>query len=132
MTRPATTARKPGRAKRAAPWVPDRGDMIWIDHSPHSGREMAAQHPFLVLSPRTFNEKTGLVIGCAMTSKQAHNPFAVANSADPAQASFILADQPKSFDWRRRNARRHPWAKVTPEVLRDVCDRVEAIVQLCR
>ncbi|MEO8486552.1 MAG: type II toxin-antitoxin system PemK/MazF family toxin, partial [Betaproteobacteria bacterium] len=97
--------------------------MIWIDHSPHSGREMAGQHPFLVLSPRAFNEKTGLVIGCAMTSKQSGNPFAVANSRDPAQASYILADQPKSFDWRKRRARRHLWGPVPVGVLQDVCER---------
>ena len=104
--------------------------MIWIDHSPQSGREMAGQHPFLVLSPRAFNVKTGLVIGCAMTSKQARNPFAVTNPRDPARESYILADQPKSFDWRMRRARRHPWGKVSAEVLQDVCERLNAIVQL--
>jgi len=104
--------------------------MIWIDHSPQSGREMAGQHPFLVLSPRAFNEKTGLVVGCAMTSKQADNPFAVPNPRDPSKASYILADQPKSFDWRKRRAKPHAWGKVTLEVLKDVCDRLNAIVQL--
>lgn len=104
--------------------------MIWIEHSPQAGREMAGPHPFLVLSPRAFNEKTGLVIGCAMTRRQAHNPFAVANPRDPTQASYILADQPKSFDWRKRRARRHPWGRVEPAVLQDVCDRLNAIVQL--
>ena len=106
--------------------------MIWIEHSPHAGREMAGAHPFLVLSPRAFNQKTGLVIGCAMMSRQAHNPFAVPNPKDPAQASYILADQPKSFDWRKRRARRHPWGSVAPSVLQDVCDRLEAIIQLTR
>ena len=104
--------------------------MIWIEHSPKAGRERAGSHPFLVLSPRAFNEKTGLLIGCAMTGKQAHNPFAVANPRDPARASYILADQPRSFDWRKRRARKHPWGKVTPEVLQEVCDRLNAIVQL--
>ena len=80
--------------------------MIWIEHSPKAGRERAGSHPFLVLSPRAFNEKTGLLIGCAMTGKQAHNPFAVANPRDPARASYILADQPRSFDWRKRRARK--------------------------
>ena len=115
-------------ADREHRWAPDRGEMIWIDHSPHSGREMAGQHPFLVLSPRAFSVKTGLVIGCAMTSKQAHNPFAVANPRDPSKESYILADQPKSFDWRKRRAKRHPWGRVAPEVLQDVCDLLNAIV----
>jgi len=104
--------------------------MICIDHSPQAGREMAGSHPFLVLSPRAFNDKTGLVIGCAMTSRRHPNPFAVANPRDSTRESFILADQPKSFDWRARNARRHPWGKVTSTVLQDVCDRLNAIVQL--
>jgi len=104
--------------------------MIWIDHSPQAGREMAGPHPFLVLSPRAFNDKTGLVIGCAMTSRRHPNPFAVANPRDSTRDSFILANQPKSFDWRARNARRHPWGKVPSTVLQDVCDRLNAIVQL--
>jgi mRNA interferase MazF len=104
--------------------------MIWIEHSPQAGREMAGSHPFLVVSPRSFNEKTGLVIGCAITSRQAHNPFAVANPRDRSRASYILTDQPKSFDWRRRRARRHPWGTIDPAVPQDVCDRLNAIVQL--
>ncbi len=130
MTKPRERPRAKGIAGRSVPWAPDRGEMIWIEHSPQAGREMAGSHPFLVLSLRDFNEKTGLVIGCAMTSKQAHNPFAVANPRDPTQASYILADQPRSFDWRKRRARRHSWGKVTPAVLQDVCDRLNAIIQI--
>lgn len=130
MSKPRERPRAKGIAGRSVPWAPDRGEMIWIEHSPQAGREMAGSHPFLVLSPRAFNEKTGLVIGCAMTSRQAHNPFAVANPRDPSRASYILADQPKSFDWRKRRARKHPWGKLKAEVLQDVCDRLNAIVQL--
>jgi mRNA interferase MazF len=54
----------------------------------------------------------------------------VANPRDPTQASYILADQPRSFDWRKRRARRHSWGKVTPAVLQDVCDRLNAIIQI--
>ncbi|MBK6395087.1 MAG: hypothetical protein IPF73_10725 [Betaproteobacteria bacterium] len=46
------------------------------------------------------------------------------------RAASSSADQPRSFDWRKRRARRHPWGKVTPAVLQDVCDRLNAIVQL--
>ena len=104
--------------------------MIWIDHAPQAGREMAGPHPFLVLSPRAFNERTGLVIGCAMTSKRHTSPFAVANPRDAARESYILANQPKSFDWRARNARAHMWGRVPPSALQDVCDRLNAIIRL--
>lgn len=63
----------------AVPWVPDRQEIIWIDCIPQVGREKRDVHPFLVLSPRLFNEKTSLVIGLPMTtaSYNADNPFAV-------------------------------------------------------
>ena len=38
----------------SAAWVPDRGEVIWIDHNPQAGREMRDQHPFLVLSTARF------------------------------------------------------------------------------
>jgi mRNA-degrading endonuclease toxin of MazEF toxin-antitoxin module len=65
-----------------------------------------------------------------MTARHADNLFAVANPRDAAQASCILADQPRSFDWHKRRARKHPCGKVTSAVLQDLCDRLNAIVQL--
>jgi len=51
-----------------------------MDCNPQAGREMRDMHPFLVLSPQNFNDKTSLVIGLPMTSAayNAENPFAVA------------------------------------------------------
>ena len=49
-------------------WIPERGEVIWIDHNPQAGREMRDHHPFLVLSSATFQAAVGLVVGCAMTS----------------------------------------------------------------
>ena len=64
----------------AKPWAPQRQDVIWIDCNPQSGQEMRDVHPFLVLSPKPFNERTSLVIGLPMTTAayNADNPFAVA------------------------------------------------------
>nr|WP_198407997.1 type II toxin-antitoxin system PemK/MazF family toxin [Leptospirillum ferrooxidans] len=67
-------------AEMAGPlWVPERQTIIWIDGYPQSGREMRNVHPFLVLSPRIFNERTSLVIGLPMTTAEynADNPFAI-------------------------------------------------------
>ena len=60
-------------------WCPDRRDMIWINCNPQAGREMKDMHPLLVLSPKEFNERTGIVIGLPMTTAASNdtNPFAV-------------------------------------------------------
>jgi mRNA interferase MazF len=116
--------------------VPDRRDIIWIDCNPQAGREMRDVHPFLVLSPRIFNEKTSLVIGLPITTAEynADNPFAVAvgkaASRKAAKISYVLCYQPKSFDWRLRRARVHPLESLSESLLVQVCDRLNQIIVL--
>ena len=117
-------------------WVPDRQDIIWIDCNPQAGREMRDVHPFLVLSPRNFNEKTSLVIGLPMTTVayNADNPFAVAvgtaKGKKAGETSYVLCHQPKSFDWRLRDAKPHPLAKLSDALFQLVCERLNQIIQI--
>jgi mRNA interferase MazF len=115
--------------------VPDRQDIIWIDCNPQVGREMRDVHPFLVLSPRLFNEKTSLVIGLPMTTAayNATNPFAVAIGPAVGRksgTSYVLCHQPKSFDWRLRRARPHPRKRAPDSTFSLACARLNQIVQL--
>lgn len=121
---------------RAEIWVPDRQDVIWIDCNPQAGREMCDVHPFLVLSPRIFNEKTSLVIGLPMTTAayNADNPFAVAvgqaSGRKAGQTSYVLCHQPKSFDWRLRGGKSHPMGRLSDAPFAEVCERLNQIVRL--
>jgi mRNA interferase MazF len=114
------------------PWCPDRRDMIWIDFDPRSGREMKAVHPMLVLSPRNFNERTGIVIGLPMTTAafNASNPFAVPIEGGRGKTSYILTHQPKSFDWRARRARPHPLRTVPAAVFELACESLNQIIDV--
>ena len=89
-------------------WVPERRDMIWINFNPQSGKEMKDEHPMLVISPKAFNEKTGIVIGLPMTHAKSNetNPFAIKYSVGRSEPIYILTHQPKSFDWRQRSGSR--------------------------
>ena len=116
----------------ARSWVPDRRAIIWIDFNPQRGREMKDEHPMLVLSPKAFNERTRIVIGLPMTHAASNetNPFAVKFSGPKNETSYILSHQPKSFDWRLRSARPHPWKQVSPAVFAAACEGLESIVSL--
>lgn len=100
-------------------WVPDRGDIIWIDFNPQSGREMKDMHPMLILSPKNFNKRTSLVIGLPMTTANYNesNPFAIKLFGPNNKISYILTHQPKSFDWVKRNAKPHPWKHVSEDIM---------------
>ena len=129
-------ARKPLVTVKRGFWVPDRKDLIWIDCNPQVGQEMRDIHPFLVLSPRIFNEKTSLVIGLPMTSAEynADNPFAVAigqtKVSKAVKTSYVLCHQPKSFDWRLRGAKPHQLGDLSDDLFNQVCQRLNQIIQL--
>jgi len=122
--------------KSANLWIPDRQDIIWIDCNPQVGQEMRDIHPFLVLSPKIFNEKTAIVIGLPMTTAayNADNPFAVtvgkASGRKVDKTSYVLCHQPKSFDWSLRGAKTHPLGKLNNDLFAQVCDRLNQIIQL--
>jgi mRNA interferase MazF len=92
-------------------WVPDRGDIIWINNNPSVGAEMSDPHPMLIVSTKTFNRRTGIVIGFPMTHSEmnADNPFAVKIVGPKNEIAYVLAFQPKSYDWQARGAKQHHW-----------------------
>lgn len=116
-------------------WIPDRQDIIWIDCNPQAGQEMRDIHPFLVLSPRNFNDKTSLVISLPMTTAEynASNPFAVAvgkATTKTGKTSYVLCHQPKSFDWRARKAKPHTLKKCNNASFVSICECLNQIIEL--
>jgi mRNA interferase MazF len=85
-------------------YIPERGDLIWVDFDPHAGREQAGRRPALVLSPATYNGKAGLAIVCPITSRAKGYPFEVTLSEKHAINGVILVDHVKSLDWSKRRA----------------------------
>jgi len=85
-------------------YIPDRGDIIWINMDPQAGHEQAGRRPAAVLSPRTYNGKVGLAILCPITNQIKGYPFEVHIPPGLPVTGATLADQAKSLDWRARKA----------------------------
>lgn len=111
----------PGRS-----FVPDRGDFIWIDLYPRAGHEQAGRCPALVLSPKSYNRKTGLCIVCPATRQAKGYAFEVKVTDNELQTSVVLADHVRCVDWRVRNAQRIQ--RVGREVLDEVVAKLEALI----
>ncbi len=84
------------------PYIPQCGDLVWITLNPQAGHEQAGRRPAVVLSPRNYNSKTGLVILCPITSQIKGYPFEVLLPSELPVTGAILSDQVKSLDWRAR------------------------------
>ena len=50
-------------------YIPEAGDIVWLDFDPQSGHEQAGHRPALVISPATYNGRTGLMLCCPLTSQ---------------------------------------------------------------
>ncbi len=105
-------------------FVPDAGDIVWLNFTPHAGREQAGHRPALVVSPAIYNDKTSLMICCPLTTRIKNYPFEVPIIGNPA--SVVLADQVKSVDWRARKAVRK--GKVSAAELADVRAKIRALI----
>ncbi|MFC1964359.1 endoribonuclease MazF [Chloroflexota bacterium] len=84
-------------------YIPQCGDAVRISLDPQAGHEQAGRRPAVVLSPRSYNGKTGLAILCPITSQIKGYPFEVILPNGLPVAGAILSDQIKSLDWRARN-----------------------------
>ena len=84
-------------------YVPDRGDIVWLQFNPQSGHEQAGKRPALTLSPKAYNQKVGLAIFCPVTNQVKGYPFEVKIERSKI-TGVILADQVKSLDWKKRDA----------------------------
>lgn len=85
-------------------YVPDRGDIVWLDFNPQAGREQANRRPALVLSPAAYNGKVRLAVVCPITTKVKGYPFEVTIPEGLPVSGVVLADQVKSLDWQVRKA----------------------------
>jgi mRNA interferase MazF len=106
-------------------YVPETGDIVWLNFTPQAGHEQAGHRPALVLSPRAYNEKTGLIVCCPMTTQIKKYPFEV-QIARTTPPSVVLADQIKSLDWRVRKARRK--GEASADELADVRAKIFALI----
>jgi mRNA interferase MazF len=108
----------------ARSYVPDAGDVVWVSFNPQAGREQAGHRPAVVLSPAAYNAKTSLMVCCPMTTQIKNYPFEVVISAE--NPSVVLADQVKSLDWRKSQARRR--GAISAAELAEVCAKIRALI----
>lgn len=85
-------------------YVPDAGDLVWLDFDPQAGREQAGFRPAVFLSSRFFNAKTSLAYACPISSKVKGYQFQVVLPAGLAVHGAILCEHTRSLDWRVRKA----------------------------
>jgi mRNA interferase MazF len=119
------------RAKsQPAVYVPERGDIIHTNFSPSAGTEMALKHFAVVLTPRSYNSKTGRAIVCPITSKVKDFPFNLPLPPHPPKLppeGAILTDQVRTLDLKSRGS--EYVGRVDADKLRDLVDMLFVLLE---
>ena len=108
------------------PYVPDRGNIVGLQFNPQAGHEQAGHRPALVLSPASYNRRSGLMLCCPMTSQKKGYPFEVVIAADTDRESVVLADQVKSLDWKVRKAVKKGTASI--DVIAEMLSKLQTLL----
>jgi mRNA interferase MazF len=87
-----------------ASYIPDCGDIVWLNFDPQAGHEQAGHRPALVLSPKAYNGRTGLCLVAPITNQDKGYPFELALPEICQTTGVVLCDQVRSLDWKARIA----------------------------
>lgn len=86
------------------PYVPERGEIVWLDFEPTKGKEIGKYRPALVLSSRQYNSQTGLMICCPVSTsiRGAMTEVPVDNLDKP---SVVASSLIQTLSWKDRKVK---------------------------
>jgi mRNA interferase MazF len=108
-------------------YVPDAGDVVWLEFDPQAGHEQEGHRPALVVSPASYNSKTGLMVCCPLSTKVKGHPFEVVLEMDGVLGA-VLSDQVRPLDWKVRKAKKKAVAPAS--VMAHVRAKIKALLAI--
>lgn len=89
----------------AVRYIPERNDIVFIDFDPTKGKEIGKYRPALVLSSKAYNEKSGLLICCPISTsiRGAATEVPVGNLDS---SSVVASNLINTLDWRERKVKK--------------------------
>lgn len=110
------------------PYCPNANDIIYLNFDSQAGTEQGGRRPALVLSPRSYNAKSGLAIVCPITNQAKGYAFEVALPAGIKATGVVLSDHTKSLSWTARKA--SFLCEAPAEVVEEVKAKIAALIDL--
>ena len=106
-------------------YIPNRGDIVWLNFNPVRGHEQGGRRPALIISSKKYNAKSGLALVCPITSQIKGYPFEVEFRTKTVHG-VILADQIRGIDWARRSVEKI--GVVSETVVTDVREYLKKLI----
>jgi mRNA interferase MazF len=98
-------------------YSPERGDIVGL-----KGKALA-----VVISPKEYNEKTGLGLFCPITEKVKDYPFEVKITSEKINGA-VLTDQIKSLNWKAQEI--EFVSKIPPETIDEIMSKIGVLLEI--
>jgi mRNA interferase MazF len=107
--------------------LPDIGDIAWVEFDPVKGSEQSGRRPALVLTSRSYHQRSRRAIVCPITSREKPWAFNVPLPAGMKIRGSVLVDQIRTIE---REQRMFEIIERAPgELLSDVRGRLAALLE---
>ena len=108
-------------------YIPDRGDIVFVQFNPQAGKEQSGARPALILSPAVYNKRSGIALACPITSKEKGYPFEVKLPENMKTKGVMLVDHLKSVDW---NVRGRAFIEKAPNTtVEEAIEKIESLLR---
>jgi len=89
----------------AGRYIPDRNDIVFLDFEPTKGKEIGKYRPALVLSSKVYNQRSGLLICCPISTsiRGAATEVPISNLESP---SVVASNLINTLDWSERKVKK--------------------------
>ena len=84
-------------------YIPNQGDVVFLDFNPTKGHEQTGIRPAVVISTNTFNKNTKMVILCPITSNTKYFPTHYTLEDTKKVHGSVLCEHIRSVDYEIRN-----------------------------
>ncbi|MEL4898274.1 type II toxin-antitoxin system PemK/MazF family toxin [Crocosphaera sp. Alani8] len=107
-------------------YIPNRGDIVWLDFDPRTRREKKGHGQAIIISPKEFNGLSSLAFVCPITSKVKGFSFEVPLTTETTTEGVVLIHHLRSVDWRARKIKFIEQAPVS--VINEVCAKLKPLM----
>ena len=109
-------------------YIPNQGDIIYLDFNPQAGHEQNGRRPALVVSNETYNNITKMALVCPITNTNRNFPLHVPLDLSTKTTGYIMCEQVKSLDISVRNA---SLIEIAPSnIIQEVFDILYGIIEI--
>ncbi len=110
------------------PYIPEQGDIIYMDFNPQAGHEQRGRRPALVVSNATYNRITRMALVCPITNTKRNFPLHVPLDLRTKTTGYVMCEQVKALDIAVRNAEFEE--KAPDNLIHEVFDILYGIIEI--